>query len=642
MKKFILGLLALLAITSPVPAQQTLPASTVVGRLGIGPGPSQAIPFATLSGVLFGSGSGVFGLTLSGDANYPMVATDRTVLINAALTAPRTVTLFAAASLASGQQICIGDAFGGVTSTNTLTIARAGSDTISGTTSYVLGSAFSDVCLISDGSSKWTPIPARMPANTLKGNNTAASATPIDLTVAQVKSLLSVTVSVTDPAFGAVCDGSTNDAVAIQAAIDALPAEGGTVLFPTGKICKTNSTLNLGNGSTTVASTKRGMILSCQGGAVATAYFGNIGGAPTGCKILSGVGAGAPVIVVFGPMQGWGIENIYVDCNSVAGVGLKIISGINGFTRNLTTANCTGQGILTNTVPQGGGSFGDSNTETNIFLNTVVQVPNVASAMGIQLTGTGTADTTSNSDFNTFVNTKILLPLTATAMTGIGLQSSDSNVFVNTLIFGGGAGCVAVTFDYSAQSGLWPASNAFYTVDPGTNCTTKFSNTGTPSVNAGTKPNYIYGLVETNGVTAPILANLAVHSSNSWIPNPGNNNTRQDALAAWVAWTPTPTCGTATITSNRARFLSVGKSTYVQLDVTITVLGTCTNILAFTGPVNASGNGAVSGQEIVNTGKGVSCFFQDAGTTVSPCRKSDGTNFAVNDRVVISGVYQSP
>lgn len=49
MKKLILGFLALLAIGSTVgDAQQTLPPNTVVGRLGIGPGPSQAIPFATL------------------------------------------------------------------------------------------------------------------------------------------------------------------------------------------------------------------------------------------------------------------------------------------------------------------------------------------------------------------------------------------------------------------------------------------------------------------------------------------------------------------------------------------------------------------------------------------------------------------
>jgi hypothetical protein len=48
MRKFILGLLALLALGSTA-GTQTLPANTVVGRLSIGPGPAQAIPFSTLA-----------------------------------------------------------------------------------------------------------------------------------------------------------------------------------------------------------------------------------------------------------------------------------------------------------------------------------------------------------------------------------------------------------------------------------------------------------------------------------------------------------------------------------------------------------------------------------------------------------------
>jgi hypothetical protein len=253
MKKFICGILALLALASPVPAQQTLPPNTVVGRLGIGPGPSQAIPFTTLSGVLFGSGSGVFGLTLSGDTNYGMVGTDRTVLINAALTAPRTVTLFAAATLATGQQICIEDAFGGVTATNTLTIARGGTDTINGATSYVLTSAFGGACLISDGSSKWTVGKiqngnlANMPATTIKCNSTGAVAAVVDCTGAQAESILQFTQSGTGAVANrsldtrlkdwvsaldfAVGNCSTDDSTNIQNAINSL-TNGGTLYFP--------------------------------------------------------------------------------------------------------------------------------------------------------------------------------------------------------------------------------------------------------------------------------------------------------------------------------------------------------------------------------------------------------------------------
>jgi len=197
MKKLILGLLATLALGSSAESQQqTLPASTVVGRLGIGPGPAQAIPFSTLGGILFGSGSGIFGLTLSGDTNYTMVTTDRTVLINAALTAPRTVTLFAAASLATGQQICVADAFGGVTSTNTLTVSRAGSDTVNGGTSAVFRSAFNGSCFISDGFSKWTAIDfLGDPVTVNKGGTGAATLTNHGVVLGQGTAAVAVTAA---------------------------------------------------------------------------------------------------------------------------------------------------------------------------------------------------------------------------------------------------------------------------------------------------------------------------------------------------------------------------------------------------------------------------------------------------------------
>ena len=43
-----------------------------------------------------------------------------------------------------------------------------------------------------------------------------------------------VVFNVKHPKFGAVGDGVTDDAAAIQAALDALPASGGTVYFPLG------------------------------------------------------------------------------------------------------------------------------------------------------------------------------------------------------------------------------------------------------------------------------------------------------------------------------------------------------------------------------------------------------------------------
>jgi hypothetical protein len=54
-------------------------------------------------------------------------------------------------------------------------------------------------------------------------------------------------VSVTDPAYGAKCDGATDDSAAIQTAANAVPA-GGILLLPAGKQCNYGTTLTLALG----------------------------------------------------------------------------------------------------------------------------------------------------------------------------------------------------------------------------------------------------------------------------------------------------------------------------------------------------------------------------------------------------------
>lgn len=75
--------------------------------------------------------------------------------------ASRTVTLAAASSYRAGQRVFILDVSGTVTGTNTLVVARAGSDTINGaSTSVTLTSANSVLILESDGTSKFTIVSA--------------------------------------------------------------------------------------------------------------------------------------------------------------------------------------------------------------------------------------------------------------------------------------------------------------------------------------------------------------------------------------------------------------------------------------------------------------------------------------------------
>jgi hypothetical protein len=94
-----------------------------------------------------------------GNANASIAANARVVAINAALTAPRTLTLPAANAPGAPPYIIIVDEARGVSAANPLSIQRAGSDTINGVaTPVVLDTAGAAVILTRNGSANWTAI----------------------------------------------------------------------------------------------------------------------------------------------------------------------------------------------------------------------------------------------------------------------------------------------------------------------------------------------------------------------------------------------------------------------------------------------------------------------------------------------------
>jgi hypothetical protein len=72
------------------------------------------------------------------------------------LTGPRAITLCAASAFPVGTILRIVDETGNCSATNSLTITRAGGDTITGATSFVMDAAYSSVAIESDGVAKWT------------------------------------------------------------------------------------------------------------------------------------------------------------------------------------------------------------------------------------------------------------------------------------------------------------------------------------------------------------------------------------------------------------------------------------------------------------------------------------------------------
>ena len=89
-----------------------------------------------------------------GDANATITAGTRDVLLTA-ITAARTYTLPLASAYPAGSRVSFVDMANVLTSTNTATLARSGSDLINGATSYVLSTPGAAPLLISDGVSRW-------------------------------------------------------------------------------------------------------------------------------------------------------------------------------------------------------------------------------------------------------------------------------------------------------------------------------------------------------------------------------------------------------------------------------------------------------------------------------------------------------
>lgn len=90
------------------------------------------------------------------DASGTISTTAQIVAQRGTMTAPRTFTLPAASAVAAGWEVVVQDESGTVNTTNTLTVARAGSDTINGATSTVIGVAYGWRRFTSNGTNKWT------------------------------------------------------------------------------------------------------------------------------------------------------------------------------------------------------------------------------------------------------------------------------------------------------------------------------------------------------------------------------------------------------------------------------------------------------------------------------------------------------
>lgn len=93
-----------------------------------------------------------------GSGNHTVTAGDRAAIQTGTMSAPRTVTLPAAAAQGARNSLLVFDESGTVTTTNTITIDGNGTETINGALTLVLNQAYAFAVLVPDGTDSWTVV----------------------------------------------------------------------------------------------------------------------------------------------------------------------------------------------------------------------------------------------------------------------------------------------------------------------------------------------------------------------------------------------------------------------------------------------------------------------------------------------------
>jgi Endopolygalacturonase len=247
--------------------------------------------------------------------------------------------------------------------------------------------------------------------------------------------------------FGAKGDAYNDDTTEIQAAIDSLPARGGTVYLPGGNYY-ISSTISIGNGNGgTTYSTKNGVKLVGEGGGFGVDDTSKI---PTMITCTTTMGT---AINVRGRISDVHIENIHITCNfnSTTGISLNSVSGVN--LRNVKILHFTEVGLA---VIAGGAPTGNYN-----ILNEFDNV-NVASNVNgtICLYMDGNYSVSNDTWLTTWRNCRFD---TAGSNNSVSawFKFVDSNSFYRCHFANYGTGCTGIIFD-SLNNDQFPAGMAFY------------------------------------------------------------------------------------------------------------------------------------------------------------------------------------
>jgi hypothetical protein len=296
--------------------------------------------------------------------------------------------------------------------------------------------------------------------------------------------------------WGALGNGTEDDTIAIQSAINSLSSIGGTVFFAPGHY-KTTSTITIGNGTSSAWSTLKPVTLRGSGSG------GSAGPSLLGPSVFIEAYYAGPSILVQGPINSWGVENICINAHTTSprAVGLQLVSAQYGHVKNVSILNFYKAGVYETTV----GSL--SLNYHNVFDSLWITMPNVSGAIGISITGTGTY----GSGFEEYLNTYIAI--SNASSTGISLGFCDNIKFFNTEIVNAANG-TAILFNYANDASFTyrtslPSECIFYGLEVYGNAIANYAPNGYGPP-PGRSANKIYGFSRTNGAVVPHLFNLSV------------------------------------------------------------------------------------------------------------------------------------
>lgn len=148
-------------VTFSAAGAASIPAATVTGKALTGLSTASGGTVTASDTILAAIGKHEFKITLAtetraavADAAYTVTGANNQIVAYTSLSAARVLTLPAATT--AGQRITVVDESGSCNGTKTITVTRAGTDTIEGQTTFVVSSAYGAVTLISSGGGKWT------------------------------------------------------------------------------------------------------------------------------------------------------------------------------------------------------------------------------------------------------------------------------------------------------------------------------------------------------------------------------------------------------------------------------------------------------------------------------------------------------